>query len=513
MPDRSITRDTRLLTVAVDKKIIEKRVNALIKKAEQKALDEIWGDGLAKKRIKRAIANRFKPYILEAEIIAAQLSTEEYKNFREETSNFLAALVNVVACPDGRINLLSLTDPSVASVYRVPRGQLPTRLSTGKRQVPIPANTQLRATIWTKLKRLQKKTGKIQRLVNLMGPHINSADPIHGCGGAAEDLSGEGSGMPAVLATSHFAGAHNYFRILQASGEFWSVDNFVAIAGCVGTTVDYTHDLYSQGVIIGLGQSWRYLKKSKQFRQNLLQLHKDKKLVMSEILVKSYKKAIIKEAGKIDPRLTKGKLVDYRHPSHFAYNAMLIGKIAQQLTSKETKNGYKLLPSYMINKFDETALRVVTYHLLRNVAYLVLGNITPGKHWLIHHPEQLLRVGPIGADFNVKTIAFIETTPPTFSVLDTRTAFVLYRLMEKFLPSQDVDLQKEARIIMVTAGFNHSIYASDEATDAEYDKVKTQVIDNAAHLKISVKRAVLEGATVVIPMVHHSGNRSVIDVV
>lgn len=512
MPKKSTTRETRSFKIYVDQKAIKKRVNALVKKAQQSAFEEIKTGGAARKRIKTAIINRFKPYVLESEIIAAQLSSEEYHRFRTETEKFLGALVTIAACPDGRISVLSLTDPRTALVSRVTQGRLATRV-TVREKVPIPLNTDLRATIWTKLKRMNAKTRKTPQLVNLMGPHINSDDPIHGCGAAAEELSGEGSGLPAALTTLHFGGVHNYFRILQASGEYWAVDNFVAIAGGKGTTVDYTHDLYSQGVIVGLGQSWKYFKKGKSLRENLLYLFEKKKIVMSELLIDTFKKPIIEKAGKIDSRIPHGKLLDYRNPSYFAYNAMLIGKVAQQLTLEEEKKDYRLLPVFIRKIYDKQVLKIVVYHLLRSVAYLVLGDIVPGKHWLIHHPEQLLRVGPIGADFNVKTIAFIETTPPTFTTSDTHTAFFLYRLMEKCLTSQDVDLKKEARTIMVTAGFNHSIYAGKEVIDAEYDKVKTQVIDNAAHLKISVKRAVSEGATVVIPMIHYTENRSVIDVV
>lgn len=504
---------TRTFTVSFDHKVLEGRVDQLVKKVAAKAFKELKADGEAKSRVTTALANRFKPYILEAEIIAHEMLTPAYIAFKDETRQFYGALVNVVACPDGRISLLSLTDPRAAYVHRVLRGQLPTRLTTSKGELPIPANTDLRAGVWTVLERIRKKYHvKKPKLVTLMGPHIDSEHPLHGCGAAAAALSGVGSGMPAALATMRYGGARNYFRVMQQNGELYALDNFAKIAGGDGTTIDYTHDLHSQGVIIGLGTAWKYLKEGQSLRQNLLRLHEEKRLVMSELLLDGYRKKILEEASSRDPQFARAKRLDYRDPAAFAQNAILIGRVTQELTQEEEKREYPFLPQ-AIRRLDEIAQRIAAYHLLRNTVYLVLGGIEPGKHWLLHHPEQVLRIGPIGADFNVKTVAFIETAPPMFSTSDMQSAFALYGLMERFLPALDVDLTREARIIMVTGGFDPSIYKDEKAIEQEYDKVATVVIDDAAKVKMMVKRAIAEGAAIVIPMIHHTENRSIIDVV
>lgn len=511
--DRQQGSSTRTFTVSLDSKALERRADDLVKKVTAKAFKELKADGETKSRVTTALANRFKPYILEAEIIAHEMLTPEYIAFKEETREFYGALVNVVACPDGRISVLSLTDPRVAYVHRVLRGQLPTRLTTSKGELPIPANTDLRAGVWTVLERMRKKYHVNKpKLVTLMGPHIDSEHPLHGCGAAAAALSGLGSGLPAALATMRYGGARNYFRVLQQSGEYYAIDNFVRIAGGEGTTIDYTHDLHSQGVIIGLGTAWKYLKEGESFRENLVRLHRDNRLVMSELLAPNYQKRIRELGERIDLRLQKEKTLDYRDPAAFAQNAMLIGRVTQELTREEEKREFAFLPQ-AVRRLDEVAQRIAAYHLLRNTVYLILGGIEPGKHWLLHHPEQVLRIGPIGADFNVKTVAFIETAPPMFSTSDMQSAFALYGLMERFLPALDVDLTREARIIMVTGGFDPSIYKDDKAVEQEYDKVTTVVIDDAAKVKMMVKRAISEGAAVVIPMIHHTENRSIIDVV
>lgn len=497
----------------IPKSSLRDRVNDLVQKAEEKALEEIRTDDQVKERVKQALANRFRPYILEAETIAEGIAREQYQVFKEETRDFYQSLVNVVACPDGRISVLSLTDPSASYVHRALRGQLRTRLSTSKNELPIPSNTELRAGIWTVLDRMRRKYHiKKPKVVALIGPHIDSEHPLHGCGAAAAALSGIGSGLPAALATFHFGGARNYFRLLQESGEFYALDNFAMLAGADGTTIDYTHDLHSQGVIVGLGVAWKYLREELSLRKNLLRLHDEERIVMSELLVPKLRSRVRDIAKTLDSTWTDGKTLNYQDPKMFGEHAMLIGRVAQELTRQEAKEEYPWLPNGVKKPLDETACRIAAYHILRSAVYLILGGVEPGKHWLMLHPEQVLRVGPIGADFNVKTIAFIESAPVSLSPDEAQSVFALYGLMERFLPALDVDLTREARIVMVTGKFNPDIYKDEDVLKEEFDRVATKVIDDAAKIKMMLKRAVVEGAAVVIPMIHHADTRRVIDI-
>lgn len=499
--------------VKIDYRSLEGRVEKLVKKAQILAFREVKVDDQAKARILSGLHNRLKPYLLEAETIAGQLATTEYLEFRNEMRAYLRALTIVVACPDGRISPLSLSDARVAYFHRVLRGQLPTRPTTQRREVAIPANADLRADIWTILKRIRRLTAERARFVAFVGPHLDSMHPIHGCGAAATALGSIGSGLPAALATTRFGGARNYFRTLQASGDFYALDNFAHLAGADAVTIDYTHDLHSQGVIIGLGASWRLLRDSETLRENLTRLHEEGRLVMSELLTELFRKRVIAKAADYDEHIDEGKTLNYREPTEFAHNAMVIGRVAKAITESEEKKDFPLIPPPISSKLDSISRRVVFYHLIRNVAYQILGGIEPGKHWLTQHPEQVLRIGPIGAAFNVKTIAFIETAPPSFSQADMQSAFALYNLMERFLPAMHVDLAKEARVVMVTGAFNPDIYRDKDALEMEYDRVVTTVLEDASRVKMMVKRAIIDGAAVVIPMIHHAITKSVIDIV
>lgn len=122
--------------------VLAKWVDTFLKKAERSLLAEVNNNKQAKTRIQLGLKRRLKPYALEAEIIAYQILQSDYLLFQKEIGSFLNAVVHVVACPDGRISSLSLADPKVANVHRLPGGDCladyqPAKINCRYRIIPV----------------------------------------------------------------------------------------------------------------------------------------------------------------------------------------------------------------------------------------------------------------------------------------------------------------------------------------------------------------------------------------
>lgn len=484
-------------------------VDLLVTKAYDYAMKEVSRDSSARLRVKNALERRFKPYIQESESISNQVASSTYRAFKKEIREFIDAVTVVIACPDGRISPLALTDPGVFMIHRSLQGIIQTRLSTqGKR--PIPSDVELRMRLWASLQK-QKKSSEQAKLITFMGPHIHSMHPAHGCGAALAAKAAIGSALPHVISAKQYGGVRDYFNQVEANDSFHALDYFGTVAGARVGTIDYIHDIYSQGVILGLGIHHADIREHQSLRDNIIRLHEEKKIVVSELLADHYKNQI----RTLFEMLTQKKLsvpVDYREYKNFAQNAIILGTIAKTLTIQEEKKGFPLLPLTLKNAYGY-GQKASVYHLLRNVVYCTLASIKPGAHWLLQHPEQLLRIGPVGARFNVRTVAFIENAPSGFSPADMQACFSLYGLMEKIVTEQGIDLATEARVIMVTAAFRPEIYASDSIMKEEYMRVVTRVMEDAAAIKVMLKRAIYEGAAVVVSVLHHTDTRRIIDIV
>lgn len=514
---------------------IDKKTGMLIASAKRDALKRISKRELGIKpevneRITNALERRLGPYIKESEIIAKQLATPEYRDFVTETKAFLDTSVGVIACPDGRILAAALTDPRVGRVHRRLQGKpefaRSEHLSTVDKNVYIVDDPMMDAAITTSVQERQAQGDHKAVTVELIGPHIDSMHPDHGCGGGAQAVSK--NGRPKVTAMKYGA-VPEYFETVGPSFDT-TFNNTIAAAGGKGWTLDMTHDAHSQGLIFGLRyQLWGT--GTAPLRDALTKLHQDGDILMTELLDPHLQETITAAAQ--DRGITSP--LQIRNPEHFAQNMITVGEIAREITQEYEENGLPtwfqfptdLLPGIkhapegptqdikdikltedMPEDITENVKRTFIYHAIRNCVYRQLGDIKPGEHDLQEHPEQVIRVGPIGADFNVQTIPFSEVTPHgLLRQQDIEGAQALYGLSEGILPTLGVDLAKEARVIIVTGEYNEADYSSEGAKLKALAKVTSEVKHNVHTLCEVFEEGIINGETVVIGALHDAESR------
>lgn len=482
---------------------VEKTVNALLNDAEKDALERISSQTPeATARIKNTLERRLKPYVTENEVIAQQLDTPEYKAFIKEADEFLGAKTGVAICPDGRISSFSLGDPRVTSFNRRLQGLPEIRKSTrtGKAVLNDP---DLAASITTSIQEKKNGGDKTPEIVEFIGPHIHSQHPEHGCGACITKLKSKGRTPELGM---KLGGIAEYFE--ELGDGFFAFDNVAEAAGGRGTTFDLAHDAFSQGFIVGLRQEYKNLNESLSLRENLSKLSQAKKILMTESLDSGFRQTILDEAAK----LGKSR-IDVNDFYKFAENAMLIGRIAQKLTMQEQEKGFQWLPDNIKQGKSDTAIKVFAYYALRNVVYRTLGNISSGQHHLLEHPERLIRVGPIGAEFNMQNIPFIQNAPRgRFEPIDIQGAKNLYHLSYEILQHQGVDFRQEGRIILVTGEYDQTLYANKKAARKGFNEIASVVRNNAAWIREELNDGVQAGEAIVIGCIYDPATRKLTNI-
>lgn len=458
-------------------------------------------------RIERALQNRFLPYALEAEHIGRQLKTDIYENYLIELRDFLGPVKpGYVVCPDGRIIAMALGSPRITSITRRLRGMSDTRKSSRTGE-PIVVNPNLSAAIKIYIKNLNSKFPGQAKLIEFIGPHINSADTAHGCGAAAGRK--QSTGIPIVQGAIWDGGIRDYFTEAEQNGVYEAFDNAAENAGGRGFSLDVIHDIYSQGLIIGLRKYVHELDSKYTLRQNLENLAVKGKIVMTEWLAHSLRDEIIYVAQKFKRDYDVNRPLNIRDYRSLVNNEIMIGKIAMEMTHEIDKPTI-VIPEHILSEMDgASSERAAMFHMVRNAVYQVLGGVIPGQHSLVHHPEKLLRSGPIGPDFNVTNIPFVQVTPDFVSDDDIKDTFAIYNLMEKFLPGMGIDLENEARVVVFTGEFNPNIYINPETRMHAKIKAAKLVQHNAAKFRDLVHDAWLEGYVVVLTALHNPVTRSI----
>jgi len=475
----------------------------LIIAAKKDAYERSSGTSEVLRRIEAAIDRRFAPYARESEAISTQLETSKYTEFAKDTRDFLEAKVGVVACPDGRISPLSLIDPRVAGIHRRLQGLPETRLSTRNR-VNVLNDPGLAAAIANDIGR-SKLNGKKPELTELVGPHIHSQNPQEGCGAALAKIIAQGGTAELGM---RLGGIPDYFS--ELGDGFNAFDNVASAAGGQGTTFDLTHDAFSQGFIIGIREENRSFDPTLSLRQNLLSKAHEGKILMTELLTDLFKQSILDLATSMGQE----SYVDIRDYNRFAENAIIIGRVAREITAQEEKKEYSWIPQAIKEGKTEAALRILAYHAVRNTAYRVLGNIIPGQHSLQHHPEQLIRVGPIGAEFNIRNIPFIQNAPSgSLRPEDLDGIRKLYGLSYGVLANQGVDLTSEGRIILVTGEHDPSRYARRATAQEEFQKEASVVRNNAAWVREMFFPSIRTGEAIVIGCIYEPGTKRLTHIV
>ena len=470
----------------------------------------------ARARIENAVTKRLTPYIEEGKVIGRQITTNEYKNFAESTKAFLNVDIGAVGCSDGRIVAPAIATPRIAHVHRRIQGMPETRKSTGRDKAHVMEDPLISASIKNSIDQ-RRQAGKNPELVEFVGPHIFSADPGHGCGAAA-----------AKVESMDYGAIKEYFDEL---GEgFYAFNKNAELARGKGTTFDLTHDAYSQGLIFGLKNAYdnatqansEMFDHSKSLRKNLINMHNNKQILMTELLRRELKDEIAQKAAK------KGVFkLNLKNAEQFAHNYMTIGTIAREITEEHEKTGFSWIPDALkqddvdlsISK-SPNAIRALAYTAVQNCVYTELGNIQPSKHSLLRHPEQLIRVGNIGHAFNRNTIPFIQVTPTgILRDKDLEGVKALHGLATKFLPDQGINLEEEARVIIVTGEYDESMYTKPEFAMKEKCRVESIVMENAAMIRNALmtdrveSQSIREGRTVVIPTLHKPDSREMTHVV
>ncbi len=489
-----------------DMEPINARIDDLVHIAKEVALPRVDSPA-ARDRVETALEGPFRQYTLEAEVIASDLTSPEYEAFVERTTTYLRhTRIGWIACPDGRIIGLAMGPARVSSGYRKLRGLPRTRLSS-KTNEPLPINPVLNASINAAFQQREREHLP-KLLIEFIGPHIYSPHPDHGCGATASKLSGFGSGLPVTAQTMWDGGLGEYFQEAEETGVFQAFNNVARRAGGDGVTFDLTHDIETQGLIWGLRHAHRDFDPSVTLRKNLLELADQHAIVMTELLAERWRPHIVGMIQKLDTTFSPSHPKNMRDFAEFGNLSMLIGTVTLELTEQLEKEGFSFLPAKLQSETSPDAIRVLAYHLVWNTVYQIVGGIKHGHHELVHHPERVLRAGPIGADFNVATIPFILGTAEKMGNADVADAFALYGLMGRFLPEQGVDLEKEARVVMTTAAFNPDIYKNENAAESDRQLALTYALENASMMRNALKGAEQAGYTVILPVWHHTVRRS-----
>ncbi len=448
-------------------------------------------------RIHNGIERRFLPYVLENETIAAQLETERYQQFAQETASFLDAKVGFFLCPDGRILPFLLFDPRVASMYRKLQGLPETRPST-KYGSYVLNDPDLSAAVKTDTE-LRIESGENAELVELGGPHIHSLSPDHGCGAGIGKMKAKG--RTPEIGMKH-GGIKEYYDEL---GEgFYAFNNAVGESGGTGTTFDLVHDAYSQGFIVGLREGHKEFLQELSLRENLLRLAEQRKILMTELLDDRYRQDIIDMSA----RMGVVYPLDINDYNQFGSNAITIGTVARELSLREQENGFDFIPNRIRDDSTPTALRVLGYHALRNVVARVLGDERAGAR--SRHPEKLIRIGPIGADFNIQNIPFIQNVPfGRTRPEDIEGLRALHDLSYNVMREQGIDLTQEGRVILATGSYDEGRYANRRAALEELNERKGMVQNNAAWYRLNFEDSVATGETIVLGCLYTPSSRRI----
>ncbi len=480
----------------------ENMVNSEIINQTDKFINDAKQDALSR------ISEKAEVEVLEGLQIAKELTSEHYTENVKDIENFLNTKTGIIVCSDGRILPISIIDPIVARIHRRLAGLPETRTST-RDGSPVSNDPNISASIALAVKeRRNKMLDPI--LVEFIGPHIHSTEPIHGCG--AEKLKLTARGRPAETAMQ-FGAINNYFDEL---GEgFYALNNVANRAGGNLITYDMIHDSYSQGLIFGLKNlydkkgSAGMFDKTRSLRDNLILLHKNKNILMTEMMDDILNEEILRCAAS---RGIKDKL-DIRNPEKLGENIIHISQIAKEITTQQEKTDFPFIPLAVRAEKPDISTRALAYMAIRNSTYRLLSGIIPGKHDLIEHPEQLIRVGPIGQAFNVRTLSFIEVTADeNLRDQDIDGVKKLYALSEGTMPKLGIKFNEEGRVIIITGEYDKKDYSNESLADQKLEQLTSFLKNSAAALRNEFLEGIKTGETIIISCIYEEKSRKLIKV-
>lgn len=485
---------------------VQQRVGLIVETAKQDAFERTNGSPEALLRVENAIERRFRPYVLENEIIAQQITSPEYEVFIGDLDDYLQGRIGAVDCDDGRITNDQIGDPRVVPVSRRLQGLPEVRRSTKDKDKFILNDPDITASMKVHILRQERKGVIKPFITEFFGPHILSTHSAHGCGKAMAEIMSAGGTVEVGMWDG---GINDYFNKLGEDG-FEAFNNTIEILGGQGATFDMTHDAYSQGLTFGLKDARDKFSPQKTLRQNLEALHHSKDILMTELLDARFYQQIMNIADSYGFH----DYINLTDVEHFGRNSVLIGRIALEITKLEEQKGFEWIPAGLIEKNDERAVRALGYVAVRNVVRRVMGNIRKGDHELMEHPEQLIRIGPIGANNNIRVIPFIHhASSGRHNSSDIADVTTLNGLLGGILQKQHgVDFREEGRIITTTGIYERDRYADDNYAEDALEETMTVVGDNAAKIRERFQRGVENGEIIVIGCLHEPKTSSLVHI-
>lgn len=446
----------------------------------------------AEGRIINGISNRFSPADQESRIITEQLRSGEYDEYVQEITDYLeGAKVGAVLCPDGRINpYYAIGDPGVVVFHQRLAGIPETRPSTSEEgSVYVLNDPNIMGSMVSSMRKRKARFPKTE-LVELPGPHINSRTPVKGCGAEGIIIS---RNQLLQFGMRH-GGIDRYYKDL--GNGFFAFNTFAEkVLQVRATTFDLTHDLFSQGLIVGLRDAHQSFDPRRSLLENLTDLHGQRRIVMTEKLDPLFADQIRSVDKSMYPDHSR---IDMQDSQAIANNIMRIGRIAKTITQEEEKKGFRFIPENITRDATPIAKRVLAYTLIRNIVARRLAELEPGIHPLMEHNEEWLRIGSEGPT-NIDKVSFVLRTPSgSLRPDDIDAAFNLVGILRGALALKEVKPEDEAVIVVVGDTHDPSMYASPEIAEERKDILYSTVGNNAALLRNARRDDIENGAIVVI---------------
>jgi hypothetical protein len=266
------------------------------------------------------------------------------------------------------------------------------------------------------------------------------------------------------------------------------------------TTFDLTHDIHTQGLITGIRNVYTEFDPNRTLRENLINLHRDRKIVMTEELDEVFHGRIHEIATQLygDDHEIQNPL----DPGTLADNIMKIGRIAKVITQEEEERGFDFIPDELTQDATPIARRALAYTLIRNVVYRRLADIRAGHHSLVKHNEEWIRVGSSGP-LNIDHVPFVLRTPSKrLRDDDIDEVFALEGILRGALQLKGAKPQEEATIITVGATFNPGMYANEEIAQEQKDILFSTVGNEAARIRNKRPNDIKNGHRVVLGVLY-----------
>jgi hypothetical protein len=456
-----------------------------------------YKDALSRRHVKEAesrIRNglkRLEAAVIESESIAEQLNSAEYQQEVAEMDEFFeCAIVGDTICPDGRIDPLNTIGPKPVVLHQRPAAISEVRRSSSKLGAMMTDDPNTTASLWNAVEKTKARTGGDAEIVQFGGPHINSEDPIHGCGGLKEAVSKQQNPTDGM----RFGAIAKYYQDLGLG--FFAFDTFAeTFLKIPSRTFDLTHDIYSQGLITGLRDAYPHFDTGKTLRENLIQMHQSGEIVMTEFLDPMFRGRIQNVYQELFPEGGPINRADY---TQLAKNLIKVGQVARRIAREEETRGFDFIPEHLMEGATPIARKVLAYTLIRNTVFRTLAGIRPGNHGLLKHNERWMRVGSSGP-LTIDNVSFVLRTPSGYlREADLEDLTTLEGILDGALRGAGADVNSEAKVIVVCGIFEPEKYIDKATAEQEREFAISRVGNDAARIRNQRPEDIENGRRVVL---------------